>query len=121
MRDPSCAFAELVDEVVDETVVKVLTTQVGITGSCLDLKDTLLDSQEGHIEGTTAKIEDENVSLTLSLLVETVGDGGSRGLVDDTKDVEPSDEAGIFGSLTLRVVEVGWDGDNGVVDSATKI
>jgi hypothetical protein len=36
---------ELLDEVVDETVIEVLTTQVSVTGSGLDLEDTILD---GH-------------------------------------------------------------------------
>jgi len=53
---------ELVHEVVDETVVKVLTTEMGVTGSGLDLEDALLDGQEGHIEGTATKIEDQDVA-----------------------------------------------------------
>ena len=36
---------ELLDKVVDEMVIEVLTTQVIVTGSGLDLKDTVLD---GH-------------------------------------------------------------------------
>jgi hypothetical protein len=106
---------EFVGEVVDQTVVKVLTTQVGVSSSRLNLEDTLLDSQEGDIESTTTQVEDENVALTLGLLVETVGDGRSGGLVDDTEDVETSNQTSILGSLTLRVVEVCGDGDNGVV------
>ena len=100
---------ELINEVVDETVVEVLTTQVSVTGSRLDLEDTLLNSQERDIESTTTEIEDEDVALTLSLLVKTVGNGSSSGLVDDTEDVEAGDETSILGGLTLRVVEVGWE------------
>jgi hypothetical protein len=37
---------EFLDEVVDETVVEVLTTQVGITSSALDLENTLLNGQQ---------------------------------------------------------------------------
>ena len=112
---------ELVDEVVDETVVEVLTTQVSVTSSGLDLEDTLLNGQEGDIESTTTKIEDEDVALTLGLLVETVGDGSSSGLVDDTEDVETSNETSVLGGLTLRVVEVGGDSDDSVVDGATEV
>jgi hypothetical protein len=93
--------------VVDETVVKVLTTKVGVTGSGLDLEDALLNGEERDIEGTTTKVEDENVLLALGLLVETVGNGGGGGLVDDTEDLEAGNGTGVLGGLTLRVVEVG--------------
>jgi hypothetical protein len=107
--------------VVDQTVVKVLSTQVGVSGSRLDLEDTLFDSQEGDIEGTTTQVEDEDVALTGGLLVETVGNGRGGGLVDDTKDVEAGNQTSILGSLTLRVVEVCGDGDDSVVDGTTKV
>ena len=45
----------------------------------LDLEDTLLDGEERDIESTTTKIEDEDVALTLDLLVKTVSDGSSSG------------------------------------------
>ena len=112
---------EFINEVVDETVIEVLTTQVSVTGCGLDLEDTLLDGEERNIEGTTTKIEDEDVALTLNLLVETVGNGSSGGLVDDTEDVEASNQTGILGGLSLRIVEVGRDSDNGVVDGATEV
>lgn len=92
---------EFVSEVSDQTVVKVLTTQVGVTGSGLDLEDTLLDGKERHIESTTTKIENQHVALTLDLLVKTIGDGSGSRLVNDTEDVQTSDETGILGGLTL--------------------
>lgn len=47
---------------VHKAVVKVLTNQVGVTGSGLDLKDTLLDGKKGDIdiESFSSKIEDED-------------------------------------------------------------
>ncbi|KAL2282007.1 hypothetical protein FJTKL_11094 [Diaporthe vaccinii] len=112
---------ELINEVVDEAVVKVLTAQVSVTGGRLDLEDTLLDGQERHIESTTTQIEDQDVALALDLLVETVGNGSRGGLVDDTQNVQASNETSVLGGLTLRIVEVGGDGDDGVVDGATKV
>jgi hypothetical protein len=50
-------------------------------------------------------ILDNDLRFT-SLLVETVGDGGGCGHIDDTKDLETCDSSGILGSLTLSVVEV---------------
>jgi hypothetical protein len=106
---------------VDKTVVEVLSTQMSVTCSRLDLEDTLLNGEERNIEGTTTEIEDEDVALANGLLVKTIGNGGSGGLVDDSENVETCDETGILGSLTLRVVEVGRDGNNGVVDSLTEV
>ena len=63
-REVLLVFAlELLYEVVDETVIAVLTTQVVITGSGLDFEDTVIDDEEGHIEGSSTKIEDEDIPL----------------------------------------------------------
>ena len=106
---------------VDETVVKVLTSQVGVTGSSLDLEDTLLNGQNGDIESSTSEIEDKNVLLTLGLLVETVGDGGGGRLVDDSENLKTSNDTSILGSLSLRVVEVGGDGDDSLGNGSTEV
>lgn len=112
---------EFVYEVVDKTVVEVLTTQVSVTSGGLDLEDTLLNGKERNIEGSSSEIEDEDVALTLLLLVKTVGNGSGGRLVDDTEDVKTGDETSILGGLALRVVEVGGDSNNGVVNGATKV
>ena len=57
---------ELSNEVVDEALIEVLPTQVGVSGSGLDLKDTLLNGQERNIEGAAAKVEDQDVALSSS-------------------------------------------------------
>lgn len=119
--DFSVLAFELLHEVVDKTVVEVLTTQMSVTSGGLDLEDTLLDGQEGNIESTTTQVEDEDVALALDLLVKTVGNSGGGRLVDNTEHVEAGNETGILGGLALRVVEVGGDRDNGVVDGATEV
>lgn len=104
-----------------QTIVEVFATQMGVASSGLDLEDTFLDGEERDIEGTTTQVEDENVALALDLLVESVGDGSSSRLVDDTEHVETGNETSILGGLTLAVVEVGGDSNDGVVDGATEI
>ena len=54
----------LLDEVVHDTVVKVLTTKVGVTGGGQDLEDTVVDREERDIEGSASEIEDEDVPLS---------------------------------------------------------
>ena len=92
---------ELLNEVVHEAVAEVLTAQVRVAGGGLDLEDTLLDGEERHIECTTTQVEDENVALTLGLLVKTVGDGSCCWLVDDSQDVQASNCTGVPGGLSL--------------------
>lgn len=100
---------ELCLEVLQEVVVKVFTTQVSITSSGLYGKDTTSDVEKGDIESSSTEIEDENVLLGFALLVKTIGNGSSGGLVDNTQDVKSSDGTSILGGKTLRVVKVGWN------------
>jgi hypothetical protein len=107
--------------VVDESVVKVLSSEVGVSGGGLDLEDTLLDSEKRNIESSSSQVEDEDISLSLDLLVKTVSDGGSGRLVDDSEDVKTGNDTSILGGLSLRVVEVGGDGDDGVGDGGSEV
>jgi len=112
---------ELLHEVVDESIVEILSSQVGVTGSRLDLEDTLLNGKERDIESTTTEIEDEYVLLASTLLVESVSDGGSGGFIDDSQNVESGDHTSILGSLSLRIVEIGGDGNDGLGDGSAEI
>jgi len=94
---------------------------VSVTISGFDFKDTVFDSEEGHIKSTTTEIENEHIAFTLSLLVETVGNSSSGGLINDTLNVETSDLTSIFGSLTLRVVEISGNSDNSVLDGSVEV
>jgi hypothetical protein len=85
---------------------------VSVSGGGLDLEDSLLNRQERDVERSSSKIENEHVLLADSLLVESVGDSGSGGLVDDTEDVHARDDTGVLGGLALGVVEVGGNGDD---------
>jgi len=107
---------ELFHEVVHETVIEILTTQVSVSTSGLYLEDTTLDGKEGHIECATTQVEDEDVLLSLSGFVQTVGNSSGCGLVDDTEDVQTRDGTGILGGLTLAVIEIGGDSDHSLGD-----
>mmetsp|Transcript_15665 Transcript_15665/g.48498 ORF Transcript_15665/g.48498 Transcript_15665/m.48498 type:complete len:217 (-) Transcript_15665:146-796(-) len=85
-----------------------------VAGGRLDLEDALLDREERDVERAAAEVEDEDVAL-VALLVEAVGDGRRRGLIDDAEYVEARDRARVLRRLALRVVEVRRHRDDGVV------
>lgn len=92
---------------------------MSVTVGGLDLENTLLDFQNGHIESTTTQVE--NGDDTVILLLQTVGKGSSSRLVHDTKNVETGNLTSVLGSLTLRVVEVGGDRNNSVLDGLAEV
>mmetsp|Transcript_1639 Transcript_1639/g.2432 ORF Transcript_1639/g.2432 Transcript_1639/m.2432 type:complete len:172 (-) Transcript_1639:305-820(-) len=95
-------------------LVEVLTSQVRVAVSGNHLKHAIVDGQEGHIEGATAKVVDQDVLLRL--LVQAVCDGSSSWLVDNTQDVHAGDGACILCGLPLGIVEVCRHGDDCVLD-----
>ncbi|GIX61526.1 NAD-specific glutamate dehydrogenase [Babesia caballi] len=111
---------EDLDEVVHNTPVKVLTSQVGVTSSANDLEDTGVEHEHRDIESTTSEIVHQDVRLD-SGPVNTVRNGGGGGLVDDTDDLQTSDGTRVLGRLTLGVVEVRRHSDDGLVHLLTKV
>ena len=77
------------------------------------LKHAIVNRQQSDIEGTSTKIKDQHVGLA-TRLVHTVGNGSSGGLVDDTLHLHTGNGTGILGGLTLSIVEVGGDGNDGI-------
>jgi len=76
---------ELLATIVHQFVIKIFTTQMGITSRSLNLEDTLINGEEGHIESTTTQIKDDDILfLLLVLLIKTVGYGGSCGFIDNS-------------------------------------
>mmetsp|Transcript_38825 Transcript_38825/g.76331 ORF Transcript_38825/g.76331 Transcript_38825/m.76331 type:complete len:238 (+) Transcript_38825:1835-2548(+) len=94
---------------------------MGVSCGGLDLKDAILNGQKRHIEGTATQIENEDVSLTLPLLVKPVCNGSGSGLVDDSHDVEASNGPCVLGGLSLTVVEIGRDSNHCVLDLSAEI
>jgi len=107
------------EEVLDDPLVPVVAAEAVVAGGRLDLDrreavvGVLADLEEGDVKGATTEVEDED-ELVLLALVEAVGQGRRRRLVDDPQDVEPGDLAGLLGRVPLGVVEVCRHRDDGV-------
>jgi hypothetical protein len=86
---------------------------MGVTVGGLNLEDTFIKREKGDIESTTTEIENEDVFNTFGLSIKTVGNGSSGWLIDDSKDIESRDRSSILGGLSLSIVEISWDSDDG--------
>ena len=103
---------ELLHEVVDHAVVEVLAAEERVAVGRLDLEDAVADLEDRHVEGAAAEVIDGDGLRVL--LVEAVGQRRRGRLVDDAQHVETGDLAGVLGGLTLGVVEIGGDRDDGL-------
>jgi len=105
---------DLVEGNGEEEVVDVVAAEVCVTVGGLDLKDAVVELEDGDVEGAAAEIIDgDGAGLGA---VETVGERCGGGLVDEAEDFEASHATCVLGGLALRVVEVGGHGDDGLRD-----
>ncbi|KAL0540936.1 hypothetical protein IC582_020961 [Cucumis melo] len=96
---------------------------MGVTGGCLHLENSFLDCEERDIKCSSTQIENQNILLANAgrLFVESISNGCSCRLVDDTHNIKTGDDSGVLGGLTLRVIEVSRNGDDGVLHGGTKV
>jgi hypothetical protein len=125
VRSTPCSFLELGDDVVDDALVEVFTTQEGVAVGGQHLELLLAvdvgDLDDGHVEGAAAQVVHGDLAVALFLLVQAEGQGRSGGLVDDALDFQAGDAAGVLGGLALGVVEVGRHGDDGFGDRLAQV
>nr|CAH7744059.1 unnamed protein product [Callosobruchus chinensis] len=113
---------EFFGKVVDQPVVKVFTAQVCVSSGRLYFKQrAFIDGQDRYIKRATTQIEDKDVLLTFQILVKTVGQGGGCRFVDNPEHIQSSYGTGIFGSLSLGIVEVSRNSDHSVLHCGTQV
>ena len=103
----------------DEQVVDVVAAEVGVAVGGDDFEDAFLQLEDGDVEGSAAEVVDGDDAFPLA--VESVGERGCCGLVDQAQDFESGDAAGILGGLALGVVEIGRDGDDCLGDRRAEV
>ena len=103
-------FFELVRQIVNNTLVKVFTTQERITVCGFNFKHAVADFQNRNIECTTTKVI--NNDCARSFFIHTISQSGCRRFVDNTQNFQSGNFTGVFGSLTLRIIEVSRNCNN---------
>src|SRR5690625_8997 len=105
---------ELLGEIFDDLVVEVLTTEEGVAIGGFHLEHAIPNLEDRNVEGAATQIV--NCDRSALLLFEAIGKRSRGRLVDDAQDLEPRDLAGVLCGLTLRVVEVGRNGNDRLLD-----
>ena len=100
----SLILLELLGHPLDDPVVDVVAAQVRIAVRGLHLDHVVPHLEDGDVERAPAEVV--HGDGLIRLLVESVGEGGGRGFVDDALDVETGDFSGVLRRLALAVVEI---------------
>ena len=103
-------FFEFVDEPVDNPLVNVIASQVGIAVCGLDFHHARADFQHRNIKGAATEVVDGNGFVTL--LIQAVRQRRRGRFINNAHHVEPGNFTGLLGGLPLRVVEVRRHGDD---------
>ena len=79
---------------VNHTIIKIFASQMSVSSSRFDFKDSILDGQNGHIKSSATQIENEDIAFSRCsfFLVKTIGNGSSGGFIDDSQNVQTSND-----------------------------
>src|SRR5690606_29669175 len=102
-------FFEFLHQVIDDRLVEIVPSQLIVSAGGLHFKQAVPDLQNGHVKGSAAQVEHQDGLIFL--LIQSVGEGGSGVLVDDSQHFQAGDPAGVLGRLPLAVVEVSGNRD----------
>ena len=112
-------FLELSKDIICYFLVEVIAAQTVVSCCGKNFDNTVTDLDDGNIESTASKVVYHD--LLLFLVIQSVCQSCCGRLVDDTFYIKTCDFTGIFGSLTLCVVEVSRNGDNCFCYFLTKV
>ncbi len=110
---------ELCNEVLDDLIIHIRSTQLGITGSWGHLKDTLTYVHYGDIEGSSSKVQ--NNYIVVLTLVQAIGKWCSGWFVDDPQNLQTCNGPCILCCLSLVVIKISWYCYHSLCDLLSKI
>ena len=105
---------KVLDDPIHEAVVPIVSAEMGIAISGGNLEDAVADFKGRDIKCATAEVVDSD--FFIGFFVQSVSERSGCGLVDDALDFEARDLAGILRGITLGVVEVSGNRNDGFRD-----
>ena len=86
-------LGDLGDKEVGQRAVEIIAAQSGVSMGGQDLKDAVVELENGKVEGAATQVVHRDLGVLLEL-VETVGERRRRRLVDDALDLESGQFSG---------------------------
>ena len=102
--------ANVVERDGDQQVVDVVAAEMRVAVGGDDFEDSVVQLEDGNVEGAAAEVVDGDNAVLL--FVEAIGERRGSRLVDQAKNFQSGDAAGVFRGLALRVVEICGNGDD---------
>ncbi|MPM50556.1 hypothetical protein SDC9_97298 [bioreactor metagenome] len=100
------------DEVFDDALIEVVTAKMRVAVGRKHFDNAVADFKDGDVKGAAAEVVDHDFLLVV--LVNAVSKGCCRRLIDDAQHFEAGNFAGVLSCLTLRIVEVSRNRDDGL-------
>ena len=100
----------LLEHPAKHAVIEIVATERRIAVGREHLEHAARQPQDRNVEGSSAEVE-YGINA-FGRVVQTVGDGGRRRLVQQAQHIQPGDSPRILGRLALRIVEVRRNGNH---------
>ena len=98
----------------DQQIIDIVAAEVRVAVGRENFEDAVVQPQYRDVERAAAEIIHRDDAFLA--LVETIGERSGGRLVDQAQYFKSGDASGVFGRLTLRVVEVRRHRDHGLRD-----
>lgn len=105
---------------VHDSHIEVLSSKMGISMGGYHLEYTILNSKDRDIEGSSSQIKHQDILLT-SLLIKSIGNGSSSGLIENTDNIESRNGSCILSGLSLGIIEICGDSHHSIGHCLTKV
>ena len=108
-----------VGKIIDQRHIEIVAAQTAVALRGQDFKGLVVDIQNGKVERAPSEIVDGHGLGCL--LFQTVGHGGRRRLVDEPRNLQTRYLRSLERGLTLDVIEIGGNGDDGFLHLSAQI
>ena len=105
-------------QVAEQAMVEVVAAQCAVAAGGFDFKQAFSQLQYGYVECAAAQVV--NDKRAFRGVIQSVGNCGGSGLVEEAQDIQACQTRGIFGGLALGIVKISGYGNDGADQIATQ-